>query len=257
MRAIVLGAGTAIPAQGYSPAGLYLRLGREHVLLDAGPGTLQRLHRIGVDFHQLDRIFLSHFHVDHCLDLVTILFASRIPQPRRTKPLTIYGPKGLRALYQQLNRAFHGWLAPRSYRLVLKELSAATLRLPGYTVQTKRMNHSTPAVGYRLEAGGNSMVYSGDTDYCQAIMELGQGADLLILECSHPDERKVTGHLTPSECGRIAAVTDCKRLVLTHFYPVFKGYDIRRRVRRFYRGPLTLARDFMALTPSQEEPYNK
>jgi ribonuclease BN (tRNA processing enzyme) len=65
----------------------------------------------------------------------------------------------------------------------------------------------------------------------------------LILECSHPDERKVASHLTPSECGEIAAAARCKHLVLTHFYPVFQGYDIRRRVRRFFRGRLTLARD--------------
>ena len=61
------------------------------------------------------------------------------------------------------------------------------------------------------------------------------------------DGRKVSGHLTPSECGRIAAAAGCDHLVLTHFYPVFKGYDIRRRVRRFYRGPLTLAKDFTTL----------
>ena len=57
------------------------------------------------------------------------------------------------------------------------------------------------------------------------------------------DERKVAGHLTPTECGQIAGAANCRHLALTHFYPVFKGYDIRKRVRRAFRGPLTLARD--------------
>ena len=248
MKIVVLGAGTAIPAPHYSPAGLYIRVGREHLLFDAGPGTLQRLYRVGVSPFQLDRLFLTHYHVDHCLELVTTLFALRIPQPARKKSLTVYGPRGLRKLYRQLNHAFNGWLEPRTYRLTLKELGETTLRLPGYTVTTKRMNHSTAALGYGLRAGGKYLAYSGDTDYCQAIIELGRDADVLILECSHPDERKIAGHLTPTECGRIAAAARCKHLVLTHFYPVFAGYDIRARVRRSFRGRLTLARDFTELT---------
>lgn len=248
MRVVILGAGTSIPAKGYSPSGIAVRSGGEDVLFDAGPGTLQRLHASGVRFPALDRIFLTHYHVDHCLDLVTILFALAIPQPRRTRPLAVYGPAGLRRLHQRLNTAFHRWLDPASYRLTLKELGETALRLPCGTLTTRRMDHSARALGYRLESQGKSVAYSGDTDGCEAIIALGRGADLLILECSTPDERKVAGHLTPSECGRIAQAAGCRHLVLTHFYPVFRGYDIRRRIRRSYRGRLTLAQDFTAFT---------
>lgn len=243
MKIVVLGAGTAIPSPGYSPAGIYLKAGREHVLFDAGPGTLQRLQAIGVNFLQLDRLFLTHYHLDHCLDLASLLFAMRLPQPARTTPFTVYGPGGLTQLYRRLNRAFHGWLEPRTYRLKLRELDATRLRLPGYTVEAARMRHSAPALGYRLTAGGKTVVYSGDTDVCADIIRLGRKADLLVLECSMPDARKVTGHLTPSECGRIAAAAECRRLVLTHFYPVFQGTDIRSRVHAAFRGRLRLARD--------------
>ena len=243
MNVVILGAGTSIPTPRYSPSGIYVRVGSEHVVFDAGSGTLQRLRGLGVTFLQLDRLFISHFHVDHCLDLAAMLFAMRLPHPARTKPFHVYGPKGLRVLYRELNHAFRGWLAPRTYRFAIRELGQTRLRCPGYTVQTKRMRHSTSALGYRLEAQGKSVVYSGDTDVCENLAQLGRHADLLILECSHPDERKVVGHLTPSECGRIAAAARCTHLVLTHFYPVFAGYDIRRRVRRFFRGRLTLAQD--------------
>ena len=247
MRVIILGAGTAIPARGHSPAGLYVKAGGQHLLFDAGPGTLQRLQAIGVTVRQLDRIFLTHYHVDHCLELVTVLFALRIPQPARTKPLCIYGPRGLKALYRQLNAAFHQWLEPRTYRLTLNEVDETTIRLGRSTLTTRRMRHSTSALGYRLEAGGKCVAYSGDTDVCDNIVALGREANLLILECSLPDERKVSGHLTPSECGEIAAAAGCRHLALTHFYPVFPGYDIRRRVRRFFPGRLTLAKDFTRL----------
>ena len=248
MNAIVLGAGTAIPAKAHSPAGLYVRAAREHVLLDAGAGTLQRLQAAGLPWHQLDRIFLTHYHLDHCLDLASILFALRLPQVGRRKPLTVYGPPGLQRLYRRLRIAFHGWIAPRGFSLVLKEVQDTTVRLPGYTVRSRRMRHDdTGAVGYRLTERGRSLAYSGDTDVCEDVVALGRGADALILECSVPDARKVEGHLTPGECGSLATAAGCRHLVLTHFYPVFQGYDIRARVRRAYRGRLTLARDFVAL----------
>jgi len=244
----VLGAGTAIPAERHSPAGLYVSTGREHLLFDAGPGSAQRLHAIGASIFELDRIFLTHYHLDHCLDLASILFALRIPQPRRTKPLTVYGPTGLKQLYRRLNQAFHGGLTPRGYTLAIKELGETRLRLGGATIITRRMQHSAPALGYRLDVRGKSLAYSGDTDYCRAVVDLGRGADVLILECSAPDERKVVGHLTPTACGRIADEAECRHLVLTHFYPVFAGYDIRARVRAQFRGRLTLSRDCTSLT---------
>ena len=260
MRVVVLGTGTGIPAKGRGCAGVYCRVAGEHVVLDAGPGTLRQLFKLGVSYLDLDRIFLTHFHPDHCLDVVSMLFAMRIPQPVRTKPLTIYGPRGLKALYRRLNTAFHGWIAPpvcraehgtgrRTYQLTLRELDETTLRLDGYTVKTKRMRHSTAALGYRIEAEGKSVAYSGDTDVCQAIVELGREADLLILECSMPDARKVAGHLTPTECGRIARDAGCRHLVLTHFYPaVLRGLpQAARSVRRAWRGRLTLAHDLQQL----------
>ncbi len=249
MQVTILGAGTAVPAARHSPAGVYVQVAGEHVLLDAGAGTLQRLERSGAPWHALDRIFLTHFHLDHCLDLASILFAYRLPQLKRRKPLTVYGPPGLRRLYQRLNAAFSGWITPRGFRLVLRELLETTLRLPGYRVSTRRMRHyATNAIGYRLDARGASLAYSGDTDVCRGVVALGQGADALILECSVTDEQKVVGHLTPSECGAIAAAAGCRRLVLSHFYPVFRGYDIRRRVRRAFRGRVTLARDLTSLS---------
>ena len=245
MKIIILGAGTALPAREHSPAGVYVQAGREHVLLDAGAGTLQRLHASGVPWQELDRIFLTHFHLDHCLDLASILFALRMPHVERRKSLIVYGPPGLKRLYRRLNTAFQGWLSPRGFPLIFKELRDAHVKLNGYTVQSRRVNHyDTGAVGYRLQEGSKSLAYSGDTDVCENVAELGRNAHALILECSLPDERKAAGHLTPSECGQLADEANCRHLVLTHFYPVFKGYDIRRRVRRFFRGRVTLARDF-------------
>ncbi|MBI2103994.1 MAG: MBL fold metallo-hydrolase [Candidatus Omnitrophica bacterium] len=259
MRVTILGAGTAIPARDRSPSGLFIEAAGERLLIDAGPGTLQRLHAAGGNLFTLDRVFLTHYHLDHCLDLASLLFALRLPAAPKSRsigaaqagipdrppraPLAVYGPPGLKRLYRRLNSALNGWLTPRGYALRLKEIKEAMVKLGKGTMRARWMRHSAPALGYRLEADGKRIAYSGDTDLCDAIVELGRDTHLLILECSVPDERKVAGHLTPTECGRIAASANCRHLVLTHFYPVFKGYDIRRRVRRAFRGRLTLARD--------------
>lgn len=247
MRVTILGAGTVIPAPQRSPAGLYVRAGREHLLFDAGPGTLQRLRKLGITFLDVDRIFFTHFHIDHCLDLASVLFAARIPISPRTKPLSIYGPPGLKRVYHGLTQAFPRQIGPRGYRLVLRELGEECLRLPGYAVRSRWMRHRVPALGFRVTERGRAFAYSGDTDVCPGVVAAGRGADLLILECSVPDDQKIPGHLTPSECGAIAAASGCRHLVLTHFYPVFRRCDIRRHVRRAFRGRLTIARDFTSL----------
>ncbi len=69
----------------------------------------------------------------------------------------------------------------------------------------------------------------------------------MLLECSFPDDGKIQGHLTPSECGKIAAETECGRLVLTHFYPQVIGTDIKSSVEKFYDGPVDLAYDGMEI----------
>ena len=246
-RVTIIGSGTGIPVADRGYAGVLVQLAGESWLLDAGPGTLKRLVEVGVTYQTLDRVFLTHLHPDHSLDLVSILFAMHIPSPARTKPLAVYGPPGLRTLHAGIPAVYPGMLEAASYALTVEELAAGDRTIGDVRVAVQPMRHSIAAYGYRLEWQGKTVAYSGDTDDCPAVVALGRGADLLVLECSVTDERKVEGHLTPSECGRIAAEAGCRHLILTHFYPVFRGYDIRARVRRHFRGRLTLARDFTTL----------
>ena len=73
----------------------------------------------------------------------------------------------------------------------------------------------------------------------------GKEADLMILECSTPDNMKLSGHLTPSECGRLAQKASCRKLCLTHFYPVCDLKDVHAKCSTEYNGELFLAEDLM------------
>jgi ribonuclease BN (tRNA processing enzyme) len=103
-------------------------------------------------------------------------------------------------------------------------------------------------VGYRFElADRKSLVISGDTDYCQNIVDLSAEADLLVLEYSFPDGKKVEGHLTPSLAGRIGKESSCKNLLLTHLYlyPLCDQPDILSQCRQTFKGEAVVAEDLM------------
>jgi ribonuclease BN (tRNA processing enzyme) len=91
------------------------------------------------------------------------------------------------------------------------------------------------------------MVYSGDTGESAALADFSRATDLLLLECSFPEDLAVEGHLTPSSAGRIASAAAPGRLVLTHFYPACEGRDLLAELRSTYHGEAVLAEDGMRI----------
>src|SRR5512143_1075017 len=102
MRLTILGAGTAIPLPGFSPAGHLVLIGDQPLLFDIGPGTLARLAAAGIDYRDLDHLFLTHHHSDHTLDLVTLLQDyDSTPGWVRRKPFHLIGCRGTQAFYER------------------------------------------------------------------------------------------------------------------------------------------------------------
>jgi ribonuclease BN (tRNA processing enzyme) len=178
-------------------------------------------------------------------DLPQILFALRIPRFGRTRPLLLVGPPGTREWLDALAHAHAPWLeAP--YGLEVRELLDGETALGELRIEAREVVHTKPSVAFRLSHGGVTLVYSGDTSECPQIVEAARGADLLLLECAQPDHEPHESHLTPTQCGRVAAAAQPAHLVLTHFYPAVLETDIEGGVRRGgYLGPLTLASDLM------------
>jgi len=249
MNLFVLGSGTCVPTVERGPSGLALAIGSHLILFDGGGGSLRQIARLGLDFRLVDYFCLSHFHPDHVSDFVPFLFAMNYTVDfTRSLPLQVIGPKGLGNFYDQLQGIFGRWIQAQTYPLFFQEVEEGHLAFPDFEIRTLPMNHSAISVGFRVIWQGRSVVYSGDTDYCANIVRLGQQADLLILECSFPDERKSEGHLTPALAGKIAREASCQKLLLTHFYPVFQGHDILAESRREFPGEIILAEDGMKIT---------
>ena len=245
---IVIGSGTGIPSLRRGPPGLIVISDRTRLLIDSGSGTLGRMLEVGVTYRDPDLLLYTHIHPDHVSDLVPIIFASKYADQPREKELLCIGGPGFQSYFEKLKNLYGSWIEPQTYPLTIKEIPPKGLVYRDLRILSRPMAHISESVGYRMEfRDGKSMAISGDTDYCQNIIDLASDVDLLILECSFPDGRKVEGHLTPSLAGRIALESRCKKLLLTHLYPVCDQFDIVNQCRQVYPGEIILGEDLMRI----------
>lgn len=250
MEMIVLGSGTAVPHPERGSAGYLVRGGGRTILVDAGPGTLQKLAALGISVAEPDAAAFTHLHLDHTAELAPLLFALRNPGIGRTKTLTLLGAHGFRDFYARLRRMYGAWVEPLDYPLEIEEIDIRPVSLGGFLLRAFPVSHTPQSVAYRVEdpTDGKAVAFSGDTDICEGLVDAARGADLAVFECSFPDGRKVEGHLTPREAGEIASRSGAKRLLLTHFYPECEGEDILGQCRKTYSGEILLAEDLLRLS---------
>lgn len=249
MELIIVGSGTGVPSLKRGSPGYGVRAGGRVVFLDLGPGVLRAMLRYGLSFSEIDVLALSHLHPDHVADLVPFIFATRYSLGyTRTQPFHLLAARGFRKFYGHLQRAFGEWLEPPPGLMQLKELD------PGETeecvfgevrIKSAATNHTEGSLAYRVEAEGKALVYSGDTDESDSLVELAKEADLLVLECANPF--KVPGHLTPPEAGRLAARAGVPRLVLSHFYPPCDAVDVAALAGAEFKGEIIRAEDGMRI----------
>ena len=156
------------------------------------------------------------------------------------------GPKGINDFYSRLQHVYGKWIVPQEYTLKITEIDDGEIVFSDFKLRGFPLVHSDHSVGFRIKTGEDKVVaYSGDSDYCQNLISLAREVDLLILECSFPDDQKVEGHLTPSLAGRVAQEAGCKRLLLTHLYPPCDNCDIVGVVGQYFHGEVILAEDLM------------
>ena len=241
---IIIGSGTGIPSLRRGSPGLVILSDNTKLLIDSGPGALRKMLEVGITYQDIDVLLYTHIHPDHVSDLVHILFACKYADLPREKELFCIGGPGFRPYFEKLKNLYGPWIEPKSYRLTVKEISEEPLFCRDLRILSKPMAHISESVGYRIEfKDERSIAISGDTDYCQNIIDLGSEVDLLILECSFPDGKKVEGHLTPSLAGRIALESHCRRLLLTHLYPVCDRFDVVGQCKKIFQGEISLGED--------------
>jgi ribonuclease BN (tRNA processing enzyme) len=243
----VLGSGSILPRVGHGCAGYALRPepGAPVTLLDCGPGSIRALASAGIPLAQVRRVVLSHYHLDHCLDLFALAFARHNPALGETCEIELVGPRGLRARIEGAPDVLGHWAAMP--RCVLCEVEPGEeLEREGLRWRCAANGHTPESLSWRVEPAGRpgwSLVYTGDTPEDERVAELARGAGWLLAECSFPEEEAAPNHLTPSAAARLARAARVRALILTHFYPSMDPEEARARAERVFEGPIELARD--------------
>ncbi|MFQ5504132.1 MAG: MBL fold metallo-hydrolase [Planctomycetota bacterium] len=218
-RLLTLGTGSILMGQRRSAPGYLLLSGKERILLDAGPGSLLRLHQAGIHPGTLTRVLLSHFHPDHHGDLLGLLFLRKSPAlAGGLGRLPIHGPPGLRDLLERWFDLYGTWI--RDPSLEIREVPEGWSELGRWRLCAFPAKHTRSSYCYRLETdGGRSLAYSGDSESCDGLVEACMDAGLALIECSFPDELAVAGHMCPRRVHCLLEEARPRRAGLTHFYP--------------------------------------
>ncbi len=282
------GAGSPLPDPARVGPCVAVIAGKTMFIVDSGSGSTRTLGLMGLSAGQVSRVFLTHFHSDH-IDGLGELMTIRWAQGGFDTPLPVTGPEGVERIVAGFNEAYD---ADREYRVahhgeaVVPPSGGPAIADPfttpadgesvtvyekdGVKVTTFAVDHFPviPAVGYRFEYGGRSLVISGDTKKSPNLERFAQGADLLAHEALSP---KLVGlmqtaaeangrpnfakiavdildyHTSPVEAAQSAAVADVDYLLFYHIVPGLPLSSLEKAftegVADAYDGPFSVGRD--------------
>lgn len=221
MRVTLLGTGSAMPLPDRVQTGLLLERDDRALLVDCGAGVLHRLANTSVGYEGVSTVLLTHHHLDHVNDLLALLKARWLAGEEH---LQIVGPTGTKSLVDDL-LAVHDYLQDR-VDLSIREVSAdAEFEAAGFEISTHQTVHSMDCLAYRFadEATEAEFTFGADGEASASIARFADGSEVLLHDCSFPDEVDVDNHPTPTQLGEALAGTDIDRLLLTHLYPHTEG----------------------------------
>jgi ribonuclease BN (tRNA processing enzyme) len=210
--------------------------------------------RLGIPWDRLTHLFLTHFHSDHVGALPGLFFAFRhgIHPPRTSSPLEVWGPVGTRALFAGLASALGDFLLDPGFPVSIQEMVPDGRVAAGDVVVTcKDVPHTPESLALRIESGsgGPALAYTGDTGPDESLADFCRDVDLLVAECSLPDDLVGDNHLSPSRVARLAREAGARRLVATHVYPQFRlASDVGALIAAAgYGGPVELASEGLTI----------
>ena len=211
MKLTVVGCSPAWPNPGGAHSGYLLEHDGGRLLVDCGPGVLARLRR-SEDWPRIDAIAITHFHLDHCGDLVAWLWGHLHVVNGNAPAPDLWLPPGSRADLDSLASRFGEVFAIREYA------DREVFEAAGFSITPHAVSHYTqPTYGMRIEAGGRVLAFSADTGPTPALTELARDADLFLCEATLDEpETGQRGHLAASEASNAALLANAKRLLLVH-----------------------------------------
>lgn len=264
--------------------------GKDLYVVDTGPGSERKLELMRLNPGRVRAVLLTHFHSDHIGDLGELIL-KRWSGGSRETPLEVYGPEGVEMVVEGFNDAYAldteyriehhgpevvppegaGGLA-RPFHFPSGEKEVTVMERDGLKITAFEVDHDPvrPAVGYRFDYKGRSVVLSGDTITTPLLLSKSRGADLLIHEALQPEmitimrdagerigranmasimEDILTYHASPEDAAKLAEEAGVRHLLLNHIIPPLPVSDLKAAflgdARKHYSGPITVGEDGM------------
>jgi ribonuclease BN (tRNA processing enzyme) len=278
-RVVLLGTGAgSVHYKARMPSSAVIVVNKVPYVIDCGDGVSRQLVLADVPLHTLRYIFITHHHADHNLDYGNLIYNAWASAWKGQ--VDAYGPAPLARiteLFLEMNsydinlRITDQGRQPIAPMIRVHELDAEGLVMQDENVRVTAtlVNHPpvNPAFAYRFDTPDRSIVFSGDTAPCESLIQLAQGADVLVQDSVHtpavarmcaplPDPEKlqrhiIHGHTTTVEAGEIARAARVKTLVLSYLTPaddpLLTDEMWIEGARTHFDGTILVARDLLEI----------
>jgi ribonuclease Z len=287
MRIVALGTGMASPRPKQSAACWLVELGNgDKFLFDVGAGCHDRIAAQKIPYDYIDKVFISHLHVDHYGDLPSFWLGGTTMN--RLTPLRIWGPSGQKPEYgtayamERMQEMYVWDIGTRSGFIDFRggELEVTEFPYEGNNEVVFNENgvviRSFPAlhgidgpVSFILEWNGLKFVYGGDTAPNQWYVEHSKGADVAVHEILLPPSLLITrqgfaplealnvgtqAHTSPQQFGKVMSLVNPRLAIGYHFQNDFDTEPVvREGIRELYKGGLALAQDYMVFNVTKDD----
>jgi ribonuclease BN (tRNA processing enzyme) len=248
----ILGSGTSVPHPQRAASAYWLQTAKGSLLLDMSAAAVHRMAQEGLDWPNLDAVWISHFHLDHLGGLAPFLFGIKhaAQAQERRQPLNIFGGQGLEKLFRAIDEAGNFKLFKQKFPVQFQEVGpdASFQILPGLLARTCKTPHTSESLALRLtDESGVSLVYTSDTGYAEELCAFAAGAHLLLMECSFVRDKPIETHLELSEAMQLARRARPQKVLLTHLYPEWDGVNLVGEASRLWDGETIAATDGLRL----------
>lgn len=269
LKVTLLGTGSPQPRMDRFGPSILVEAGGKKLVFDCGRGVAQRIEQLKIPFTEIDALFLTHLHSDHTVGIPDLWLTGWARG--RKAPLEVWGPAGTKSMMTHLAGAYQfdiqirqldDKLPPQGVAVIANDIEQGVVyERAGIQVTAFLVDHGVvkPALGYRVDFAGHSVVLSGDTRYSENLIRFSQKVDVLIHEVIDPDTfraknpsmsserlQAIVGHHTTAElAGTIFTKVKPKLAVYSHIVPGDSA-DLVPLTRKTYAGRLEVGEDLMS-----------